>query len=234
MSDFSENTLDDFLDDLQSPDTQMELDTNQKVDVRSKLSVGFMVSRLLHGVIYKKDDPTLFLNIIKSRAAIYEYVEQIGLYLVINETENYIFLRSITDEEYENRSIEPKDRPTPILTRRQLSFDVSFLILLLLKRLIEHDKVQSSQLLILSNFEIYDMLCVFYKKESTNAILIKKANATINNIVKLGFLRKVRESGRESYYEVRRILISLLDAQLVSDYDKALLSYLQKLEKENT
>lgn len=198
----------------------------------TKIPVGCMVARLFKGVVYKTDEPTMFMNIVFAQKDIREYIQQLGLYLYINAVENFAYLRSMTDEEYELAYPNSKYKPATIMQKRKLSFDVSFLMVYLRKRLIEHDITDGSiNRLIIDSQEIYADLASFYNCDSTNSTFIKKIDAAIKKTLQLGFLKSVNKDAKGEQFEVKKILISLLPATAITEMNDLIEQYKEKALK---
>jgi hypothetical protein len=107
--------------------------------------------------------------------------------------------------------------------RRQLSYPVSLLLVLLRKKLVELDAGGGETRLVLKRDEIVDVMRVFFRDVTNEARALERVEAHINKVVELGFLRRLR--GREDEYEVRRILKAFVDAQWLGDVSERLATY---------
>jgi hypothetical protein len=109
--------------------------------------------------------------------------------------------------------------------RRQLSYPVSLLLVLLRKKLAECDAQGADTRLVLSREQIIEMLRVFLADTGNEARLFDRIDAHINKVVELGFLRRLR--GHEDQLEVRRILKTFIDAQWLNEFEQRLATYRQ-------
>ncbi len=223
--------MDYDLDENLIDDVQNEENAKKQTNARNKLPRGYMIARLMKGVVYKDDDPSLFNNIIQEQSSIKSYVRELGLNIVIHEKENYIFLRSLSEEEYEKLGLDDDIRPPALIAKRKLSFEVSLLLVMLRKLLLEHDRVSSNERLVLSFNEILAVMANCFGKSVENAALKKKTESCINKICEMSFLKKITRN-QEVLYEVKRILISIVNANFIDDFDKLLEQYLQIAKKE--
>ncbi|HEY4001042.1 MAG TPA: DUF4194 domain-containing protein [Candidatus Xenobia bacterium] len=170
---------------------------------------------LLKGVLYQEADPHLWGALLNLQARVRDYVAVLGLSLVVDEAEGYAFLRSRSEEA--DQPVLPR-----LITRRPLSFPVSFLLVQLRKKLAEFDAQGGSTRLILTRTEIVDMMRVYTPDSSNEARLADQIDTHLNKVVDLGFLRHLKNS--ESY-EVRRILKAFVDAQWLQEFDSRLQAY---------
>ncbi|MGH3274596.1 MAG: DUF4194 domain-containing protein, partial [Streptosporangiaceae bacterium] len=145
-----------------------------------------------------------------------DYVEVLGLQVVIDEAEGYAFLRQ--------SPVDEDDRQIPrLIPRRSLSFHVSLLLALLRKKLAEFDAQGGDTKLMLTRAQITELLRVFLPATSNEARLIDQIDANINKAVEFGFLRPAKSA--EPVYEVRRILKAFVDGQWLADFDARLAEY---------
>jgi hypothetical protein len=182
------------------------------------------VTQLMKGVVYRDTHDRAWRSLLELQPQARDFVEVIGLQVVIDESEGYAFLRQ--------RAVDP-DEPDPLprlVPRRALSFPVSLLLALLRKKLAEFDAQGGDTRLMLSRAQILEMIRVFLPPTSNEARLTDQIDAHINKIVELGFLRPAKNS--EQLYEVRRILKAFVDGQWLADFDARLAEYAALLEAE--
>ena len=89
-----------------------------------------MLIQLCKGVLYGDKSPELWRDLLTYQASIHDYFAVLGLSVRIDETEGYAFLqqRSTAEESDENPEL-PR-----LVQRRQLSYPVSLLCVLLRKK----------------------------------------------------------------------------------------------------
>lgn len=178
---------------------------------------------LLKGVLYRADDEKQWAGLLHLQARVRDYVTALNLELVLDEAEGHAFLKSRPD---------PEDEATPrlprLVARRPLSFPVSLLLALLRKKLAEFDAGGGDTRLVLSRDEMVELVRVFLPDGPNEARLIDQMETTINKVVELGFLHKLKATGGKSVpagYEVRRILKAFVDAQWLAEFDARLAAY---------
>jgi hypothetical protein len=182
------------------------------------------VTQLMKGVVYRDTHDRAWRSLLELQPQARDYVDVLGLQVVIDESEGYAFLRQRPADPDEN---DPLPRLVP---RRALSFPVSLLLALLRKKLAEFDAQCGDTRLMLSRAQIIEMVRVFLLPTSNEARLTDQIEAHINKIVELGFLRPGKNS--EQVYEVRRILKAFVDGQWLADFDARLAGYAALLEAE--
>ncbi len=174
--------------------------------------------RLLKGVLYQERWPREWQSLLQLQGAVRDYFKLIGLTLVIDEAEQYAFLRQ--DSEPEEEGMGPMPR---LIQRRQLSYPVSLLLVLLRRKLIELDAGGGETRLILSRDQIVDMVRVFLPDSSNEARIIDQIDRHINKLAEYGFLRRLK--GNSDQYEVHRIIKALVDGDWLADFSKRLAEY---------
>lgn len=180
---------------------------------------------LLKGVQYREQDERQWAALLNLQARVRDYVAVLNLELVLDEAEGYAFLKS--------RPEPAEDDPTPrlprLIARRPLSFPVSLLLALLRKKLAEFDAGGGDTRLVLSRDEIVELVRVFLPDGPNEAKLIDQIETTINKVVELGFLRRLKPASGvlagPANYEVRRILKAFVDAQWLAEFDARLAAY---------
>ncbi|ACN13525.1 conserved hypothetical protein [Desulforapulum autotrophicum HRM2] len=174
------------------------------------------VIALMKGVVFRENDERLWQQLEDGQSALRDYVQVLGLELIVDASEGYAWLK--TREPLEGE--EPLPR---LVGRRKLSYPVSLIIALLRKKLAENDSSGEETRLILSVEEITDMVKVFFPAGGNEARLVDRINSHLNKIADLGFIRRLK--GRNDKIEVIRILKAFVDAQWLHDFDERLNQY---------
>lgn len=182
---------------------------------------------LLRGALHRDEDERLWAGLLRLQTQVRAQAGILLLELLIDEAEGYAFLKS--------RAEDPDDPATTrmprLVARRPLSFAVSLMLALLRRKLAEFDAAGSETRLILSRDQLVEMLRLFLPEASNEARLVDQIDATINKVIELGFLRRLKtaSAGRSppavGPFEVRRILKAYVDAQWLADFDARLESY---------
>ncbi|WP_151193923.1 DUF4194 domain-containing protein [Cysteiniphilum sp. JM-1] len=218
---------------IESEQLSLDLDDIQEQDKSQTVGLSVIVISLLKGVIYQDTDPKRWSALIRLHAQICDYVDILGLELILDEAEGYAFLRAKQDEQQESEIATTKSSPElRLFARRPLSFAVSLLLALLRKKLAEFDASGSDTRLILTKAEIVELLKVFLPESSNEVKLTDQIEKHINKVVELGFLYKLKQSTQatEARYEVKRIIKAFVDAQWLAEFEYKLVEYKQYLQ----
>ncbi|WP_288814432.1 DUF4194 domain-containing protein [uncultured Gordonia sp.] len=179
-------------------------------------AISSAIIRLMRGVVYRESDGDIWATLERSGAGVRDHFTTIGVDVIVDESEGYAYLRSHPEEEGE----EPLPR---LVRRRALTYNVSLLLVLLRKRLLEFEITGGEGRLVLSTDQIVEMLQLFQAESTNEARLVEQADNTIKKAVELGFLRQLR--GQTDQWEVRRIIKAYVDAQTLSDFAGKLRQY---------
>lgn len=179
-------------------------------------AVGSAIIRLMQGVVYRESDEDTWLSLERFGGGVRDHFATIGVEVVIDDTEGYAYLR--TRPEVEGEEALPR-----LVRRRALTYNVSLLLVLLRKRLLEFETSGGEGRLVLTREQIVEMIRVFQADSSNEARTVDQAERTITKAVELGFLRPLR--GQRDHWEVRRILKAYVDAQTLSDFAAKLKQY---------
>jgi hypothetical protein len=173
---------------------------------------------LMKGVTFRDGNPPIWQALVALQPRVREYVEVLGLDLVLDEAEGYAYLRQ--------RPVAEGEPETPrLVPRRQLGYQVSLLLVALRRKLAEFDARSAEARLVLGREEIVDLVRVLFPDSSNEARLLDRMETHINKVVELGFLRRLR--GRDDQFEVQRILKAFVDAQWLGELETRIAEYRQ-------
>jgi hypothetical protein len=179
-------------------------------------AIASAIIRLMQGVVYRESDEDTWLTLERVGAGVRDHFAAIGVDVVVDDAEGYAYLRS--------RPEEDGDEPLPRLVRRRaVTYNVSLLLVLLRKRLVEFETTGGDGRLVLTSDQIVEMLRLFQAESTNDARVVDQAETTIKKAAELGFLRQLR--GQSDHWEVRRILKAYVDAQTLSDFAAKLREY---------
>lgn len=171
---------------------------------------------LFKGVLYHDEAPDLWQDLLRLQPQVRDQAALFGLELRLDESEGHAYLR-------QRPAAEGEPELPRLVQRRQLGYSVSLLLVLLRKKLVEHDAGGADARLVLSQEQIAEMIRLFLPDSADEARLIDRLDTDINRVVELGFLRALR--GQADRFEVRRILKAFVDAQWLSEFEQRLAEY---------
>jgi len=211
--------------------------SQQQIMEKSTLQV-----RLLKGPVYRARQRDLWQCLERDQYLIREYFQQIGLALVLDSAEGYAYLKQIDFELLEASPINDSSQSDDIqsdhqktskkqeifeiprlISRRALSFAQTLLIVLLRKRLAEHDSEDSSPRLIVSRTEIHQWLQPYFPSVSNEVKQRRDFDSLIKKVIEMGFLSNL--INHQDDFEVQRIIKAMVNAEeIVTLLEKLLTS----------
>ncbi|MFC6674295.1 DUF4194 domain-containing protein [Marinobacterium aestuariivivens] len=176
-----------------------------------------LLVHLLKGILYRDTHTQLWQLLYDLEAPLRDQLAILGLELYLDEEEGFAFLQ---------QRVANEDEPEipRLVARRSLSYPVSLLCVLLRKRLAEADHQGGDLKLVVSRSEIHNDMKVFFAELNNEARLADQLDSHIEKVVKLGFLKRMKEA---DHFEVRRILKALVDGDWLADLDEKLVLYLE-------
>jgi hypothetical protein len=196
----------------------------------TEASLSIAVLHLMKGVVYADASQRAWSDLLQLQHQVKDYVEVLGLQVVIDEAEGYAYLRQRPAGD------DDEEQLPRLIPRRSLSFHVSLLLALLRKKLAEFDAQGGDTKLMLTRAQIVEMIRVFMPVTSNDARLLDQIDTHINKVAELGFLRPVKNAGpsAEQAFEVRRILKAFVDGQWLADLNDKLAEYAALLAGEGS
>ncbi|MEG4534901.1 DUF4194 domain-containing protein [Microcoleus sp. D2_18a_D3] len=176
------------------------------------------IIKLLQGILYEDEDD--WGELLKNEKNVREYFGKIGLRLYLDEAEGYAFLQQPDGDDGDE---EAKKLPR-LVKRVPLSYEVTVLCVLLREKLLEfNNSTSDSTRCIVYKHQIHDLMRPFFPEQTDDPKLLKKFDESINRVVKLHFLKELKN--KEGEYEIRRILKAKIPAETLTDIKKGLEAY---------
>jgi hypothetical protein len=179
-------------------------------------AIAVTIIALMRGVVYRESDEDAWLTLDRHAPAVRDHFAGIGVDVILDDTEGYAYLRSQPDS-------DEGDSLPRLVRRRSLTYNLSLLLVLLRKRLMEFETAGADGKLVLSTDSIVEMLRLFLAEASNEARVVDQVGTTISRAADMGFLRQLR--GQSDQWEVRRILKAYVDAETLSNFADKLAEY---------
>ncbi len=158
--------------------------------------------QLLKGPLYVHERHWDLL--VQHQREVQKYFGQMPLKLHLDEVEGYAFLKPLSPDEEEAWQAEFGEAPPRLISQRKLSYGQTIILVLLRKRLLEHDATSGDTRLIIAREEIQEMVQVFLPDETNQARLTESIDTGINKLQDISILRALRND--PEHLEVNRIL----------------------------
>lgn len=187
---------------------------------------------LLKGIVYSHQEEVWNALILPDNERdVRNYFADIHLDLIIDKSEGYAYLKQQQAESSEEKETADTEQETvpKLIRRRQLTFHVSLLCVLLRKHLIENDQEGESTKAILSREEIENQMKLYLKESSNEATTYKQIDNAIRKVVEEGFLRRMKTE--QEQYEVNRIIKAFVNTDQIRDLLERYKEYVKQTEK---
>src|SRR5579875_2281725 len=135
-------------------------------------AVASAIIHLMQGVVYREQDEPTWTTLGRHAPVVRDHFAAIGVDVIVDETEGYAYLQTRSEADGE----EPLPR---LVKRRSLTYNVSLLLVLLRKRLVEFETSGGEGRLVLSTEQIVEMLRLFQAESTNDARVVDQAETTI-------------------------------------------------------
>lgn len=170
---------------------------------------------LLQGVVVKNTRPEVWNTIISQQYRIHEYMEKIGLSLVIDTEDGYAFLKQDETEELPN-----------LVRKQPLTFKMSLLLALLRNEINEFDGANGDSMLVVKEEELVQKMKPYFPDISDEVKFANSIKSCISKAVDMKILVPLKDN--EWSYEVQPILRRFIDAAWLSEFNKELDRYIEE------
>lgn len=170
------------------------------------------IVKLLKGVIERNRNSNIWDKIIAYQTEIQDYINQIGLELIVKKEEGFAFVKQLEDSEGNTLNL---------VTRRQIGFETSIVLVVLRQSLEEFDS-NPTQFQVFEKFitdsEIKEEVELFLPEKFNRVKFLKELDGYINNIVKLGYLSEVNKKENETKYQIQRIIKEKVTLDILQEF----------------
>lgn len=179
---------------------------------------------LFRNIVYR-DANREYWDVIDTKPhRIEDYVAKIGLTLIVDEMDGYAYLKQRTYGEDE-------DAIPRLIPRHALSYELSLLLMILRKQLLEFDGATGGKRLVLTKQQLVERMKLFLKDTTNEVKLTESIHRNIDRAAEMGFISCLR--GSEDSYEVKRIIRGFVNAEHLDEFNKRLSEYQRYTESDN-
>lgn len=171
---------------------------------------------LLKGVIFRDKDSSLWQGLMDLHTQVNEQSAILGLECIVDEVEGYAYLKQ---QDLPDNEIQiPR-----LVQRRQLSYNVSLLCVLLRKKLLESDASGESNRIVLTREQVIEMMRLYMPEMGNEVKMIDRIDSALRKIIGMGFVRILDED--RGVLEIQRIIKAFVDADWIASLDDKLTAY---------
>lgn len=178
------------------------------------------IVRLLKSPIERNSN--VWEDVINYQGEIQEYINQIGLELIVKKDEGFAFVKQFEDSE---------GNTLGLVQRRQIGFEASIVLVVLRQSLEDFDSnpTQLATEKFITDSEIKDELELFLPEKFNRMKFIKDLNKYINDIEKLGYLKEINKKDSETKYQIHRIIKEKITLDILQDFKTRLQEYVESI-----
>lgn len=180
------------------------------------------IVRLLKGTVNSEDivwDDVLFY-----RKSIQEYVNVIGLELIVKENDGYAFLKQFT--------IDDDDNTVGLVSRKQVGFETSVLLVVLRQILEDFENNPtdfSGSEKFIDKEELIDQIELFLPDKYDKVGYLKELENYIKRIEKLGYIKRVSTDEFAVRYKIHKIIKEKVNIDALEEFKNKLNEYVESI-----
>lgn len=178
------------------------------------------IVRLLKSTVERSS--TVWEDVINYQNEIQEYINLIGLELIVKKDDGYAFVKQLEDSE---------GKTLGLVTRRQIGFETTIVLVVLRQCLEEFDNnpTQLATEKFITDSEIKEELELFLQEGYNKLKFQKDLEKYIRNAVDLGFLKEISKKDNETKYQIHRIINEKITLDILHDFLTKLKEYVESV-----
>lgn len=180
------------------------------------------IVKLLRGTVESKD--ITWTEILNYRDEIQDYINQIGLELILKEEDGYAFVKQF--------EIDNDGNTIGLVSRRQIGFEMSILLIILRQIIeefeqnpIEFQEVEKN----ISHTELRDEIELFLPEKYNKVKFLKDLDNYIKRVLELGYLKEIKNYEGEARYKIHRIIKEKVTLDTLNEFKEKLKNYVQSI-----
>ncbi|WP_412560617.1 DUF4194 domain-containing protein [Winogradskyella sp. MIT101101] len=180
------------------------------------------IVRLLKSTV--NSDDRVWDDVLLYRKPIQEYVNVIGLELIIKENDGYAFLKQFP--------IDDDDNTIGLVSRKQVGFETSVL-LVVLRQILEDFETNpldySGSEKFIDNEELINQIELFLPEKYDKVSYLKKLEDYIKRIEKLGYIKRVDSDDLNTRYRIHKIIKEKVSIDALEEFKNKLNEYVESI-----
>jgi hypothetical protein len=179
------------------------------------------IVRLLKGVVERNSG--IWETIVMYQSEIQEYIAVIGLELILKKDEGFAFVKQTESDSGDTLGL---------VTRRQIGFEVSLVLVVLRQILEEFDsnpiETHSSEKFV-TDAEIKDEVELFLPEKYNRVKFMKELSGYVKKAEELGFLKEAGTKENETKYRIHRIIKEKITLDMLQEFKDKLQNHVQSV-----
>ena len=170
-----------------------------------------------------ESNQTLWQDVINYQVEIQNYLNMIGLELVVKKDEGFSYLRELEDRE---------GNTLGLVSKRKIGFEASIILVVLRQSLEEFDQ-NPTQFDVSEKFitfqEIKEEVELFLPETYNKVKLLKDLDLNIRRIVDLGYLKEIDKNEFDAKYQIHRIIKEKVSLDQLQEFKNKLETYVESI-----
>jgi hypothetical protein len=180
------------------------------------------IVKLLKGTVDKKD--TVWDDVITYELEINEYINKIGLHLILKEDDGFAFLKQF--------EIDNDNNTIGLVSRRQVGFETS-IVLVILRQLIEEFESNPIDIQVTEKFvtqsELKEQISFFLPEKYNKVKFLDGIERYIAKVEELGYLKESGTSLNEKKYKIHKIIKEKVTLDILHEFKEKLKVYVESI-----
>jgi hypothetical protein len=176
------------------------------------------VARLLQGVVYNGD--LYWKDIVRYQVGIAEYLEQIGIELLVDQADGYAYIMQIP--------LDDEGGVVGLVRRTPMTYEASLICIFLREKLDDFDIGDHlHNRCMVSHKQLKEDIELFFKEKPNVRKFLREIDKHIRRVVDYGFL-KIQTAGsqdEDNLYEIKRIIKAKVSSDQIEEFKRKMEEY---------
>ncbi|MCP5053564.1 MAG: DUF4194 domain-containing protein [bacterium] len=176
------------------------------------------VVRLLQGVVYN-DDP-FWKDILQNQLNISEYLEKIGIELVVDQPDGYAYIKQIP--------LDDEGSTVGLVRRMPMTYEASLVCIFLREKLDDFDIGDHlNYRCLVSHAQLKEDMELFFKEKANFKKFLRNMDKHIRKVMDYGFLKLHRQGEKDddNLYEIKRIIKAKISSDQIESFRQKMEEY---------
>ena len=180
------------------------------------------IVKLLRGTVDKKDG--VWADILNYQTEIQEYINTLGLHLILKEDDGFAFLKQF--------EIDSDNNTIGLVSRRQVGFETS-IVLVILRQLLEEFESNPIDIHVTEKFitqsELKEQISFFLPEKYNKVKFLNDIEKYIKKVEELGYLKESGTSFNEKKYKIHKIIKEKVTLDILNEFKEKLKEYVESI-----
>ncbi len=184
------------------------------------------IARLLKDVVY--NDDRFWKEILQNQVAIMQYLEQMGIELVVDQADGYAFIKQIP--------LDDEGNTVGLVRRTPMTYEASLICIFLRERLDDFDiKDHLNNRCTVTHKQLKEDMELFFQEKPNFKKFLREIDRHIARVEEYGFLKchKKGETNDDNLYEIKRIIKAKITSDDIETFRKKMEEGMEERMEKN-